>query len=348
MKALILSGGEGTRLRPFTLSAPKALLPLVNVPFICYQIQLLAHYGIKEVVLALGSNRALFRDVLGNGEAWGVRIHYSVEEKPLGTGGAIKHAAPFFQGEPFFVLNGDVLADADLLKMAAFHKESRAIATIAGTVVEDPSPFGLLEISQYGRLTGFLEKPDANGAGIINAGIYLFEPEIFSMMEEDMPLSVERDVFPRLLREGFPLFSYITRGYWLDIGTCEKFFTATGDILEGRFASSTLYDKGCVKDEKRPDGINLEGRVVWGAGAKAMGAARIKKWAVVGNNAVIGQGAILEESILFEGAEIEEGCVIKRSIIGHSAIVGQHSSISGLFLAGGSSLQPFTKISSRE
>src|SRR5215217_5109464 len=202
MQALILAGGEGTRLRPLTTTVPKPVVPLVDRPFIRFMIVWLYQHGVDDIVMSCGHLASGVRNVLGDGSALGIRLRYVEEPRPMGTGGALKYAEPLL-AERFLMLNGDVLTDIDLAAQLAQHERTGAIATLALTPVEDPSAYGLVRTSASAEVTEFPEQP----------------------------APIERDVFPRLVGEG--LYGWVSEGYWLDIGTPERYLQGTYDILEG-------------------------------------------------------------------------------------------------------------------
>src|SRR4051794_6457776 len=257
MQAVILVGGEGTRLRPLTSTVPKPVVPLVDRPFIAYMLEWLRAHGVDDVVMSCGFLAAGVRNVLGDGSAYGLRLRYVEEPRPLGTGGALKFAAPLLD-ERFLMLNGDVLTDLDVAAQLTLHEKRGARATIALTPVEDPSAYGLVRTLPGGEVTGFVEKPapDQIDTHNISAGIYVLERSVLELLEPDQPASIERDVFPRLVGAG--LYAYVGEGYWLDIGTPERYLEGTFDILEGTVATGVRERMGdsylCVESGTRNDG----------------------------------------------------------------------------------------------
>ena len=245
MKALILAGGEGTRLRPLTLSIPKPVVPVVNLPFLNYQLALLRQHGIGDVILSLGYQPSKIQAVLGDGSEMGTHLQYVVETSPLGTAGAYKNAEQFLQG-PTVVFNGDILCDLDLSEVLRQHRERNATATLVLTHVENPSAYGLVETTDRGRIERFLEKPKKEEitCNTINAGTYILEPEVLEYVPAGQNYSFERGVFPALLKEGKPVFAYISSGYWIDIGTPQKYMQVHQDILQRRFNPSIAHTEG--------------------------------------------------------------------------------------------------------
>src|SRR5918911_3009846 len=243
MQALILAGGEGTRLRPLTTTVPKPVVPLVDRPFVAFMLEWLQRHGVDDVVMSCGHLASGVRNVLGDGTALGIKLRYVEEPRPLGTGGALKYAEPLL-GERFLMLNGDVLTDLDLTAQIAQHERTGARGTLALTPVEDPSAYGLVRTGPDGAVRGFVEKPapDQIDTHNISAGIYVLERSVLDMLEPEQPASIERDVFPRLVGDG--LYAYVGDGYWLDIGTPERYLEGTFDIIEGTVTTAVTDRMG--------------------------------------------------------------------------------------------------------
>ncbi|MBU2495313.1 MAG: NDP-sugar synthase [Candidatus Omnitrophota bacterium] len=236
MKAYILLGGLGTRMRPLTNLIPKPLLPLAGKPFLWYQLKLLENHNVKEVALGLGYRSQKFQDALARLKPSEMNVEVVIEDKPLGTGGAVALASPLLT-ETTFIFNGDVLTDLNLSAMADFHRKNHATVTVATVCVPDPQRYGLLVTSDDNRVQEFREKPkDLIKKAWINAGIYLFEPKIIAQIPRGKDYSLERDFFPLLIKNKEPFFAYRHTGYWLDIGTIFTYQQAKQDISSGRFA----------------------------------------------------------------------------------------------------------------
>ena len=272
MRAVILVGGEGTRLRPLTCNIPKPMVPVANRPFLEHMLNHLKRHGIDDVVLAVCYLPDHISSYFGDGSALGMRLAYIVEEAPLGTAGAVRNVherEPF--GSTFLVFNGDVYTDLDLTAMIESHRELRATASIALTPVEDPTVYGIVETAHDNRVRRFLEKPswDAVTTNMINAGTYVLEPEVLSHMSPGY-CTFERDVFPGLLSAAYPLYGFPSRGYWLDIGTPEKYLQLHHDILMGkvpgnlpgeRLIEGVWVEEGCdMRPTARVTGPVLMGR----------------------------------------------------------------------------------------
>lgn len=330
MKALILIGGYGTRLRPFTLKTPKPLLPLVNRPFIEYQLEAIHAAGIRDVVLSIAYHPEVFREALGDGRRYGLRFHFAEEKTPLGTGGAVKNAEAYLD-EPTVIFNGDILTDLDLKSLIRFHKDNEAELTITLTRVKDPTAYGLVETADGGRIKRFLEKPawDEVTTNTVNAGTYIFDPKILGWIPPGIAYSLERGLFPNLLQGGHRLFGYVHKGYWMDIGTVEKYLQAHMDVLEGRlhFApdghkSGTTWTApgGHIGKE-----VSFEGKSVLGARTKVADFVRFAGSVVVGPDCEIAQGAALANCIVLAGTRIGEGAKLEGCVVGTNSKVEPHS-----------------------
>jgi mannose-1-phosphate guanylyltransferase len=342
MKAIILLGGIGSRLRPFTLETPKPLLPVLNRPFFSYQLDQLKKHGVREIVLALGYRAAHFRRHLGDGRRWSVRFHYSLEKTPLGTGGAMRNALGFLSG-PTFVLNGDILSDLDLGRLRSFHVQRKAQATLALVPVEDPSQYGLIETDRNGRIRRFIEKPTATEAtsNTINAGYYLFEPEIFREIPEGQAVSVEREVFPRLVKSGFSLHGFLHKGYWIDVGTLKSYWKVHGDLLvkSSDTKKSGLDSQGRKHNETRT--------VITGKKCKVGKSVIFEGWVSIGDKVVIENGAHLVNSIVHEGTLIGSHARVENSLVGAGCRIGAYCHVGPYAaVAPGSILREYTQTAS--
>ena len=318
MQAIVLVGGEGTRLRPLTNSTPKPALTLVDRPFLAYMIEWLARHGVTEVVLACGFLPDVLEAALaGEEERAGVRIRYVAEPEPLGTAGAIRFAADELGDEledRFLALNGDVLTDLDLSVLLSAHGEREAAATIGLYPVDDSAAFGLVQSGKGGEVLEFLEKTGERKPGEVNAGMYTLERSVLDLIPPGENVSIERDVFPRLVGNG--LHGLLLDGYWVDIGTPERYRQASWDILEGRVETRV---------EPTSEGVLLDPDARIGAGAKVGPRAVIAGGCEVGEGAevrdsillgdcVIGKNASLVDSILSPRAEVPAGAVIEGAV----------------------------------
>src|SRR4051812_11914054 len=266
MKAILLAGGKGSRLRPLTLHTPKPIVPIFDRPFLRYQIDLLRQVPeINEIVLSLNYQPRRIEEVFGDGGDLGVHLRYVVEPSPLGTGGAIKFAAGEHRGEPIVVFNGDVFTSVDLPAILRLHRERKAKATIVLTPVDNPTAYGLVETDAQGNVLAFLEKPTADQirCDTINAGIYVLEPETLDRIPRDTSFSIERGYFPSLIKNKETFVAHVYRGYWIDIGTPEKYQQAHRDIMDGHFVAPPFAGAAgtaVVSPEARiEDGAIIEG-----------------------------------------------------------------------------------------
>ena len=331
MQALILVGGEGTRLRPLTSTVPKPVVPLVDRPFIAYMLEWLRGHGVEDVVMSCGFLASGVRNVLGDGSGFGVNLRYVEEPRPLGTGGAVKFAESLLD-ERFFMLNGDVLSDLDLSGQLAQHEETGARGTLALIGVEDPSAYGLVRLNEDRSVKEFLEKPspDQIDTNLISAGAYVLQRDVLELIRPDSNASIERDVFPELVGDG--LYGFAGDGYWLDIGTPDRYLQATFDILERNVKTAVGDDLGDNYLSVAGD-ASFNGRVVpparVGRGCRIAGDARVGSLAVLGDNVRVGEGTTIERAVVFNGADIGPNCQLRYCVLGAGARVGANTHIEG-------------------
>ncbi len=346
MKAIILVGGQGTRMRPLTDYLPKNIVPLCGVPFLTYQIEYLKKAGVKEIVFSLGYRPSDIKKIYGDGRRLKVKIHYAIEKEPLGTAGAVKNAERFVKGSPVFVLNGDILTDIPLKKMLAFHRKNKNTATLGLCRVEDPTAYGLVLLDKKARITRFLEKPAPEEAvtDTINAGVYLFEPKVFDYIPGGQNYSSERGLFPGLLEAKEPFGGFVWEGYWQDIGTPRKYLTTHWDVLDGafdvpaKFASrkNKVYMGKGVKIGK---GAILKGPAILGDGCVVGEGARILPYAVLGQKCSIGKNSSISKSVLWDGVKVGEGIHLEEVVLGRNCQLSAHSRVvSGTVLGDDSKL----------
>jgi mannose-1-phosphate guanylyltransferase len=329
MQALILAGGEGTRLRPLTLTVPKPVVPLANRPFISYMLDWLRRHGFDDVVMSCGFLAHGVREVLGDGTVDGVTVRYVDEPEPLGTAGAVKLAEPVL-GERFAVLNGDVLTDLDLSALLTFHEQRQATATLGLVPVEDPSTYGVVVTGDEGRVASFVEKPAPGTApsNHINAGMYVLEHEVLDRIEAGRAVSFEREVFPSLVDHG--LHAVPLEGYWMDIGTPGRYLEATRDILRG--AVQTPVSPSDTDGATPP--------VLAGEGCEIATDARVGPDATLGDGVRVGAGAEVRSSSLHERVVVEDGCVVLDSIVGAGARIGAGAHLDAETIVGEGALVP--------
>ncbi len=330
MQAVILVGGEGTRLRPLTSTVPKPVVPLVDRPFIAYMLEWLHRHGVDDVIMSCGFLATSVRNVLGDGSRYGLRMRYVEEPAPRGTAGALKYAEEFLD-ERFLMLNGDVLTDLDLSLQLAQHEATGARATLALVPVADPSAYGLVRITDDNAVTGFLEKPSADeiDTDLISAGAYVLERDVLEMIPPDRTVSIEREVWPHLVGNG--LYGFATEAYWLDIGTPERYLQGTFDIIEGNVQTAVLDRLG--QSFLAVDGdAELEGRVVppavIGRGCSVAPDAHVGSLVVLGDGVRVGAGSRIERSVVLQGSEIGAGCRLENCIVAAGARIGDRTTIS--------------------
>ena len=338
MQALILAGGEGTRLRPLTSTVPKPVVRLVDQPFIAYMFDWLRSHGVDDVIMSCGFLADGVRSVLGDGSDYGIRLRYVEEPKPLGTGGALKFAEALLD-ERFFMLNGDVLTDIDLTRQLEQHERTGARATLALIGVEDPSAYGLVRRRADCSVTEFLEKPGADQAldtKLVNAGAYILEREILAeMAPAGSNISIERDVFPKLVDHG--LYGYEATGYWLDIGTPSRYLQATYDILEGKVNTAIGARLTASGMRLLPEG-GVQGRiaapVLIGESCQIAPNASIGGRVVLGRGVQIASGATVEDSVLLDGVSVGARSRIRGAIVSQDVTIGQRCYIDGNVILG--------------
>lgn len=348
MTAVILVGGEGTRLRPLTLHCPKNVVPVVGRPFLHLPLELLKKHGIRDVVLCIGYLPERIREAVGDGRKLGMRVRYAIERIPLGTGGAIRNARKYLDGAAV-VVNGDVLTDLDLTAVLKQHKARGAKATVVLTQVEDPSAYGLVEIAPDDRVLRFLEKPSPDelkdlALNTVNAGTYVLDPAVIEMIPPGVNYSLERGLFPSLLQQNVPFYAHVSSAYWLDIGTPEKYRQAHIDILYGKTRfEPALRHQGNVWLGKRTRVATtavLEGPLALGDGAVVGEFAGIGALTVVGAGCRVGARAHIEGSVLWENCEIGEAARVTDAVLGTGCRIGDHAVIAAGTILGDHAIVP--------
>ena len=349
MRAVILAGGEGTRLRPLTLTTPKPVVPVVDRPFLRHQLDLLSRVGVEDVVFSIAYKPDRIQAVFGDGAAVGKRIRYAVEETPLGTGGAVKNAEPHLDATTI-VFNGDVLTDVDLPAVVAGHRASGARATLVLAPVPDPSAFGLVVTDATGRVLRFVEKPDAAQitTDTINAGIYILETSTLALMPPAVNHSIERTFFPALVARGDLVRGHVHRGYWIDIGTPEKYREVHRDILRGRFPvalDGAPRAGGWVHPGAAVDpAAQLVAPFYVGPGCSVPGGAAVGPDAVLVRDVRLGPGAAVRDSVLWKGVQLGIGAVVDGALLGTGVRVGPQAHVSpGAVLGEGTVLSDYSK-----
>jgi mannose-1-phosphate guanylyltransferase len=317
MKAVILVGGEGTRMRPLTETTPKPLLPFMNRPFLAHVLDHLAAHGVEEAVCSSPYLEEVFRALLASRQGVAPAVRWITEAEPLGTAGAVAGAREHLD-DTFFVLNGDILTDLDLGDLLSHHRNRAAAATIALTEVADARPFGLVDRDADGRVRRFLEKPSEPVPGAVNAGTYVLEPGVLDAIPPGRMVSIERETYPLLIAGGHPVYGFVGRGYWRDLGTPAAYLEGHLDALEGivdlfRGLSAPLLSRSAAVDPGSSIGRHV----------------------VVGDAASIAAGATVERAVLHEGARIEEGAVVEGSILGRGVVVGARAMVRDSVLGDG-------------
>jgi len=336
MKAILLAGGKGTRLRPLTIHTPKPIVPIFDRPFLHYQLDLLKQVPeIDEVVLSLNYQPRRIEEIFGDGSESGLALRYVVEPAPLGTGGAIRYAGESLH-DSVVVFNGDVLTQVDLGAVIALHRERKAKATIVLTPVDNPTAYGLVEADADGNVRRFLEKPSADEitCDTINAGIYVLEPDTFDRIPKDTPWSIERSFFPSLVERHETFVAYVYRGYWIDIGTPDKYMQVHHDIMDGRYVARraapfmTTPGAAWVSPEARvEEGAVIETPCFIDDGTVVKAGARIGPYSVVGRHCHLEEHAHLERAILWANTRVSQEAVVRRSILGRHCHIGRSASV---------------------
>jgi len=336
MKAILLAGGKGTRLRPLTIHTPKPIVPIFNRPFLHYQLDLLKQVSeIDEVILSLNYQPRRIEEIFGDGGDSGLGIKYVVEPAPLGTAGAVRYAGDQLR-ESVVVFNGDVLTEVDLAAVIALHRDRRAKATIVLTPVDNPTAYGLVETDADSNIRRFLEKPkpDEITCDTINAGIYVLEPETFDRIPKDTPWSIERSFFPSLIEQGESFVAYVYRGYWIDIGTPEKYMQVHRDMMDGRFTAyraapfAARPSAAWVSPEARiEDGAIVEGPCFIDEATIVRPGARIGPYSVVGRHCHIEEHAAIERAIVWANSRVSQEATVRNSILGRHCHIGRSAII---------------------
>ncbi len=345
MKAILLAGGFGTRLRPLTLQTPKPIVPIFDRPFLYYQIDQLRQLSeIDEVILSLNYQPEQIERVVGDGSDLGLQVRYVVEPEPLGTGGAVKYAARGLEGT-VVVFNGDVLSNTDLPAVLDLHRRRNARATIVLTPVENPSAYGLVETDAECNVRRFLEKPEPGEitCNTINAGIYILETSTFDRIPDETKWSIERSFFPSLVERGETFVAHIDRDYWLDIGTPDKYIQAHRDILTGRchaasFAHRQTSEPHVAADATVHEEAQLEGPCFVGHGAAVDAGARVAPQSVIGRGCRIEAGAVVDGAIVWPDSTIGSDATVTDAIIGHRVRIESNVTIGPGIIVGDDSV----------
>jgi mannose-1-phosphate guanylyltransferase len=331
VQAVILVGGEGTRLRPLTSTVPKPVVPLVDRPFISFMLEWLREHGVDDVIMSCGFLATSVRNVLGDGSSLGLRLRFVEEPDPRGTAGALKFAESLLD-ERFLMLNGDVLTDLDLTEQMAQHDATGAKATLALVPVTDPTTYGLVHLEENRSVRDFVEKPSSDkiDTNLISAGVYVLERSILELVPPDRNVSIEREVWPHLIGHG--LYGFPSESYWLDIGTPERYLQGTFDIIEGNVRTAVrerLGNNWLAVDEK----AEVQGRVIPPAvlerGVRVAEGAHVGSLVVLGGDVSVGTGTTVERAVIMNGTDIGEGCTLRDCIVSAGCLVGARTQITG-------------------
>jgi len=331
VQAVILVGGEGTRLRPLTVTVPKPVLPLVDRPLLVYMLEWLRRHGVDDVIMSCGFLATSVRNVLGDGSQFGLRLRFVEEPEPRGTAGALKYAEDLLD-DRFLMLNGDVLTDIDLTAQLAQHDATGAVGTLALVPVEDPSAYGLVRTHDDHSVREFVEKPTADSidTNLISAGAYVLERRVLDLIPPDRNVSIEREIWPRLVGDG--LFAFAADAYWLDIGTPERYLQATFDILEGN-VKTAVTDRLGAGFVAVGDHVETSGRIVPPAvverGCRIAEGAHVGSLVVLGDGVSVGEGSKIERSVVLNGSEIGPRCTLQDCIVAAGVRIGEGTVVSG-------------------
>ncbi|MFC9975537.1 sugar phosphate nucleotidyltransferase [Spirillospora sp. NPDC050679] len=364
MKAVVMAGGEGTRLRPMTANQPKPLLPLINRPIMEHVLRLLKRHGLDETVVTVQFLAALIRNYFGDGEELGMSLSYATEEVPLGTAGSVRNAADALRDDRFLVISGDALTDIDLTDMVRFHEENGALVTIGLKRVPNPLEFGIIIVDEAGRIQRFLEKPTWGQvfSDTVNTGIYVMEPEVLDHVAAGEPVDWSADVFPKLLAEGAPLYGYVADCYWEDVGTHESYLKAQADMLSGlvdvemdgfEVSPGVWIAEGAEVDAEAV----LKGPLYIGDYAKVEAGVELREFTVLGSNVVVKEGAFLHRAVVHDNVFVApstnlRGCVIGKNTdvmagarVEEGAVVGDECVIEAeAYVSSGVKVYPFKTI----
>ncbi|NCA13504.1 MAG: nucleotidyl transferase, partial [Proteobacteria bacterium] len=350
MKAVVMAGGEGSRLRPLTIGRPKPMVPIVNAPVMEHILGLLRRHGITEVVVTLQYLANVIQDYFGDGSEFGMTIHYAVEESPLGTAGSVKNAEEHLD-EPFIVISGDALTDFDLQAIIDFHTERQAMATLTLYQVPNPLEYGVVILDEQNRVSRFLEKPSWGEvfSDTVNTGIYVLDPSIFRYVPSGKSVDWSNDVFPLLLRNGDPMYGFVSKGYWCDVGSLQEYVRANGDMLQeivnlpmpgetsaGRVWRST---QGGAPDATIHPTARLYGPVFLGKGVEVRAGAVIHGPTVIGDYTIVEERATIDRSVIWPNGYVGDGADLNGAIVGkqvnlkagtvtyEGAVIGDNSTI---------------------
>ena len=317
---MILAAGFGTRLRPLTNVLPKPLFPILNQPILEHTLHFLKSHGIRKTAINLHYKPENITNYFGDGKRFEMDLHYSREEKILGTAGGIKKLQDFFKDDSFWVINSDILTDVDLNDALEFHKEKKSKLTLVVRQVFNTEKYRPIKLDDDGRIVNFLGHSIMNSKDVTQVmftGIQIVEPDIFSRIPENKFYGTTEDVFPEMIKDGLPVYGYLHQGYWADIGTRETYIQAQADVLDGRLILKT-------PSSRNPEGYLAAQTVHIGKGCKISQNSQVGPYAVLGDNCYLYPGAVVKNSILWPSATIGEGCTVQNSIIGAGVTINKN------------------------
>ena len=333
MKAMILAAGVGSRLDPLTRNLPKPMVPIINKPVMEHIVELLARNGFSHIMVNLYYHGEQIQDYFGDGSKWGVEIQYSIEDRLWGDAGSVKRCEDFFD-DTFLVIGGDDLADVDLKRLVKNHREHKAMCTIALSLVDDPSEYGIVLINEKGKITRFLEKPKGEVifSNMANTGVYIFEPEIFELIPKGVTYGFGHNVFPLLLEQKRRFYGYLTSSYWRDVGNLKQYQETHRDALQGR-----VIMKFPIPEVKKyvwiGENANIHPSaeigypVVIGNNCTIEANAKVLENSVVGDNCVVEEDAVVRDSILWEGARVMRQTMLERCVVGTGCQVKSNAAV---------------------
>lgn len=330
---MILAAGVGSRLDPLTRHIPKPMVPIVNRPVMEHIVELLAKHGVKDIMVNLHYLSGQIENYFKNGSKWGVNIRYSKEDRLWGDAGSVKRCEEFFD-DTFLVVGGDDLADIDISRMLRLHKEKKALATIALSLVDDPSEYGIALLNERGRITRFLEKPrgEVIFSNTANTGVYILEPHVLDLIPKGVAYGFGNNVFPMLLEHRTRFYGYLTSSYWRDVGNLKQYQQTHYDVLDGR-VTIKIPHKEIRKYVWIGEGAEIDPSaeigypVVIGKNCRIGKNAKVKEYSVLADDCVIEQDATVKQSVLWPGATVMEGTVLERCVVGTGCRVKSNAAV---------------------
>lgn len=333
MKAMILAAGVGSRLDPLTRNTPKPMVPIVNKPNIEHIVELLAKHNFRDIMVNLHYLGDKIRNHLGDGAKWGVKLHYSEEERLWGDAGSVKRVGDFFD-DTFLVTGGDDISDLDLTRILQNHREKKALCTIALSLVDDPSEYGIALVNERGRITRFLEKPrgGVQFSNTANTGVYILEPEVLELIPKGTTYGFGRDLLPLLLDRKMRLFGYLTSSYWRDIGNLKQYQQTHYDVLDERISVNLPYKERqkfqwMGENVEVDDSADIEYPVVIGNNCRIEAGAKVLEYSVLGDGCVVESGATVKKSILWPNAAVMRDTAIERCVVGEGCRVKSNAAV---------------------